>query len=119
MNSRKRFLKYALLLVVLTLFLFLIPARNISRAVGTQTSTPTVAASTINSQNAGKVRLLAQLGHGQAIDIAWTPDGKQMLVISTAGIWIYETADLRKAPRHIDAGSASRVIFNVDKTLIA
>ncbi len=75
----------------------------------------------ITVENASALTQLAILGKGETGDILWSNDGKHMIVSTTAGIWIYDTADFNAPPNLIQTrtGYVSRITLNDDAHLLA
>ncbi len=57
-----------------------------------------------------------RMGRGEVTDLAVSPDGLTLAVATTAGLWLYSTADLNAAPRLLDGHTAAltRVAFRPD-----
>jgi WD40 repeat protein len=74
----------------------------------------------ITPENAGQVSRLAVLGHGVFSGLTWSPDGKTLAVASTAGVWLYNTADYEAAPRLLEVHASPQVVaYSPDGTLLA
>ncbi|MBZ0286957.1 MAG: hypothetical protein K8I30_05040, partial [Anaerolineae bacterium] len=43
------------------------------------------------------------LGRGWITDVAWSPDQKSLAVASSVGVWLYDPAALKDAPRLLSA----------------
>lgn len=74
----------------------------------------------ITLENAGQVSRLAILGRGVFSALTWSPDGKTLAVASTAGVWLYDTADYETAPRLLEVPASPQVVaYSPDGTLLA
>ena len=87
----------------------------------TQTLTPTFEQTATPTQPAAYV--IAQLGKGNPKSIAWSPDGRQLAVYSTKGIYIYDATTWQVAkhidlsahdPKNYDRGNVGQVVYHPD-----
>ncbi len=53
----------------------------------------------INKENIARLERLAEFGRGTINAVDWSPDGTQVAVGGSAGVWIYQADDLTLAPR--------------------
>jgi WD40 repeat protein len=56
----------------------------------------------ISLHNAYRIEEQAVFGRGTAKVVAWSPNGKQLAVGSTAGIWLYDTSDFGAPPHRLE-----------------
>jgi WD40 repeat protein len=72
----------------------------------------------ISPDNANKITELALWGKGQANRVAYSPDGKQLAVGTSIGIWLYDAQTLQQL-RFINIGdTVSSMSFSPDSTTI-
>src|SRR5689334_18050244 len=53
----------------------------------------------INKENISRLEKLAEFGRGTITAVDWLPDGTQVAVGGSAGVWIYQADDLSLAPK--------------------
>ena len=58
--------------------------------------------SPITLSNASQLRQLGMLGRGQIYHMTWLSDGKTLAVLSSVGVWLYDTDALDLAPRFLN-----------------
>ncbi|HEX3050914.1 MAG TPA: hypothetical protein VHP83_09690, partial [Aggregatilineaceae bacterium] len=75
----------------------------------------------ITAANASTVVELARFGQGQVSAAAWSPDGKQLAVGGSLGVWLYDRSDFTLPPRLLDSHSGwiSSLAYNGDGSLLA
>ncbi|HLY28386.1 MAG TPA: WD40 repeat domain-containing protein, partial [Aggregatilineales bacterium] len=85
----------------------------------------------ITATNAAQVRQVARLGNGTYYKTAWSSDGKTIAVGGSAGVWLYDAANMDEAPRllegyadsvirgTLDNTNVTSVVFSADGTLVA
>lgn len=61
----------------------------------------------LTPENAPQIAMLMRLGRGTATSVAWSHDGKSLAVGSSAGIWLYDAADLTAEPRLLEGQRAA------------
>jgi WD40 repeat protein len=59
----------------------------------------------ISLQNAYRIEQQAVFGRGAAKLLAWSPNGKQLAVGSTAGIWLYDPNDFDAPPHRLETST--------------
>jgi WD40 repeat protein len=60
------------------------------------------------------------LGRGAINDIAWSPDGKQIAIASSVGVWLYQSAQLTDEPQLIPSTRDTySVAFSPDSKTLA
>lgn len=105
----------AIMMVLAMLVAFSAPAFAQSQIFGSSNGSP------IAPENASGVQQLARYGRGEITDGLWTPDGSKMIVASSIGIWVYDTADMATEPmllvRHEVPVTA--VAVSADSSMIA
>jgi WD40 repeat protein len=73
----------------------------------------------ISPSNANQITELAQWGDGMMTDLAWSSDGKEIIVASTVGIYYYDTATMTKV-KYIDTDQAVNVIdYSIKRNILA
>jgi WD40 repeat protein len=50
---------------------------------------------------ASSLKMVSQVGRGKAVEALWSPDGQQMFVAGSSGIWVYDAADLSEPIENI------------------
>jgi WD40 repeat protein len=77
--------------------------------------------SLITLSNASQLRQLGMLGQGQIYHMIWLSDGKTLAVLSSVGVWLYDTDSLDVAPRFLSmhTGRAYDQALNSDGTMLA
>jgi WD40 repeat protein len=75
----------------------------------------------ITLNNAYRLQQQAILGHGAADRAAWSPDGAHLAVGSSAGIWLYNSADFTASPHLLETPSGSLIdlVYSPDGTRLA
>src|SRR5260221_7616860 len=74
----------------------------------------------ITSASASQVTEQARLGQGRLGPLAWSPDGKILIVSSSVGLWRYQADHLELAPQLLGNGiGCGSVAFSPDGTTIA
>ncbi len=72
------------------------------------------------SASASQVTEQARLGQGRLGPLAWSPDGKILIVSSSVGLWRYQADHLELAPQLLGNGiGCGSVAFSPDGTTIA
>ena len=63
---------------------------------------------------------VARLGKGEINEIQCSPDGARLAVLSTIGIWLYDTTTYRAvALLSVDTGRVYSVVFSPDGSMLA
>lgn len=75
----------------------------------------------ITVENVTELQAVLRLGDGSVYTGAWSPDGTQLALAGSIGIWIYDANSLDHAPRLLDGhtGRVHDVTYNPDGTLLA
>ncbi|MBI5928449.1 MAG: WD40 repeat domain-containing protein [Chloroflexi bacterium] len=82
----------------------------------------------ITAENAAQLVELQRFGAGTVNGAVWSPDGKQLALYGSLGIWFYDTSDFEATPRFVETNSyindaayspdgASLVLANADGTI--
>jgi WD40 repeat protein len=74
-------------------------------------------AQVITSENAHEVTLLDYLGKGMISGIAWSPDGKQIAVAASSGIYLIDTTTY--VENHFSGGASNDIAYSPDGTMLA
>jgi len=82
----------------------------------------------ITASNAGQATRLAFWGRGEIQDMAWAPDGKTLAVVTTTGVWLYDTNQPDRQPKYLmdwtglllgDSPGPVGLAFSLDGSLLA
>jgi WD40 repeat protein len=56
---------------------------------------------TITTENVGNLRSAYTWGRGLPQGVAWSPDGSQILIASSTGLWLHDVTDLSAPPKKV------------------
>jgi hypothetical protein len=73
----------------------------------------------ISADNAAQLTQVARLGRGVVRSLAWSPDGMRLVVASSIGIWIYETANPETVPRLLELPAGATSVAVSDRQIAA
>ncbi len=74
-------------------------------------------AQVITAENAHEVTQLDYLGRGMISGIAWSPDGKQIAVADSSGIYLIDTTTYIE--NHFSGGASNDIAYSPDGTMLA
>ena len=73
-------------------------------------------AQVITSENAQEVTQLDYLGRGMISGIAWSPDGKQIAVADSSGIYLIDTTTYEE--NHFSGGASNDIAYSPNGTML-
>ena len=88
------------------------------RGLGISTLSPPTTP-VISPKNAHRVTELTRLGKGVIHQVIWSPDGKQLAMFSSAGIYLYDAQTLREVQRIESSAGMLNIAFAPDGATFA
>jgi len=73
----------------------------------------------ISPGNANKIQEIARLGMGKFNQVAWSPDGAQLALATTAGVFLLDVVDLHIQEFINTGGSATSIRYSIDGKSLA
>ncbi len=73
----------------------------------------------ITPENAAQLQLLNVIGPGSVNDMELSPDGKQLVIGSTVGLFVHDPADFNAPPHLLSSHYSPRVAYNKSGTRLA
>ena len=102
------------------------PLPSPTPVVGTETIAPAEAGTALPAareaiieSNLVELRELARWGNGQVEAMTWSPDGAQLAVSTTLGVYLYDANSLAQQAFFQTNGPASRPVFSPDSSHVA
>jgi WD40 repeat protein len=87
-------------IIVLSGLILVGQSTNVTLVLAQGTQTPEILTAPITVDNIGQIELLSQSRQGMLLEVDWSPDGKSIAALTTAGLWLFDANSLQ-APRFL------------------
>lgn len=88
-------------------------------STATPTATPTPQPQVITGSNVNNLQLISTFGRGSIEAFAWSPDGKQIAVAGSSGLWVYASGNFSDIDNRETSSPQVTVAYSPDGTRIA